>query len=111
MIGKNNKKFYLIIIIISLIILLISCEYKKNFFNYSYIYENNIYSKERFNNILSICNSIRDEDMKPDPKAIDRMMYVFTKNKKLTPIIESLLFNKNFINKVRYFTGNNKLVP
>jgi hypothetical protein len=104
---KTNKNYSLVVyIIILLIIIVIVYEYNVNFFKYSYVYEKNIYSEKNFNDILLLCNSINTEDMVLDPKAINRLMYEFKPG-----IIESLLFNKKFIKKIRELTGNYNLYP
>ena len=109
---KNNKNTLLIInIIIILIIILVVYEYNINFLNYSYIYEKNIYTNKEFNNILSICKTISSDDMILDPKATNRLMYEFTNKDKKTELLQSLLFNKKFIKKIRKLTGNVKLYP
>jgi len=96
---------------IILIIILIVYEYNVNFFNYSYIYEKNIYTNKEFNNILSICNTISTDNMILDIKATNRLMYLFKEDDEKTELLQSLLFNKKFIKKIRKLTGNYDLYP
>lgn len=97
--------------ILILIILLILYEYKTNYFRYNAIYEKNIYSKMIFNKILLLCNDIKTENMELDDKASKRLMFSFKKNDPKTKLIEELIFNKDFIEKIRKLIGNNRLVP
>jgi hypothetical protein len=97
--------------IIILIIILIVYEYNVNFFNYYYIYEKNIYTNKEFNNILSICNTISSDNMILDVKATNRLMYLFKEDDEKTELLQSLLFNKKFIKKIRKLTGNYDLYP
>ena len=82
-----------------------------NSLTYSYIYEKNALPEVYFKDLLSLCKNISDNEMVLDFKATNRLMYEFTKYNKLTPIVNSLLFNKNLIEKIRDITGNQKLVP
>lgn len=97
--------------ILILIILLILYEYKTNYFRYNAIYEKNIYSKKIFDKILLLCNEIKTENMELDDKASKRLMFSFKKNDPKTKLIEELIFNKEFIEKIRKLIGNDKLVP
>jgi hypothetical protein len=97
--------------ILILIILLILYEYKTNYFRYNAIYEKNIYSKKIFDKILLLCNEIKTENMELDDKASKRLMFSFKKNNPKTKLIEELIFNKNFIEKIRKLIGNDRLVP
>jgi hypothetical protein len=49
--------------------------------------------------------------MELDDKASKRLMYQFKKDDPKTKLIEKLLYNKEFIEKVRKLIGNDKLVP
>jgi len=112
--GKNNNKNYILIIVIVIAIILILYgiyEYNVNFFNYSYKYEKNIYTEKEFDNILLLCNTINTEDMVLDPKANNRLMYEFKPENNKTEVLKSLLFNENFIEKIRKLTGNYNLIP
>jgi len=111
MIKKNNNYLLFISIIILIIISLILYDYNINFLKYSYVYEKNIYSEDEFDNILKLCSNINQDDMVLDPKATNRLMYEFTNTNEKTLVIQSLLFNNNFINKVRILTRNDKLIP
>jgi hypothetical protein len=75
--------------------------------NINMVYEKNAFTNDVFNKIVSMCDTISDKKMKIDPKASGRLMYTFYKN---DPIYK-LLYNKNFIKKVRSITGNKKLTP
>jgi len=97
--------------ILVLIMLLILYEYKTNYFRYNAIYEKNILSKKIFDKILLLCNEIRTESMELDDKASKRLMHQFKKDDPKTKLIEKLLYNKEFIEKVRKLIGNDKLVP
>lgn len=97
--------------ILLLIILLILYEFKTNYFRYNAIYEKNILSKRIFDKILLLCNEIGTEQMELDDKASKRLMYQFKKDDPKTKLIEKLIYNKEFIEKVRKLIGNNKLVP
>ena len=97
--------------ILVLIMLLILYEYKTNYFRYNAIYEKNILSKRIFDKILLLCNEIRTESMELDNKASKRLMHQFKKDDPKTKLIEKLLYNKEFIEKVRKLIGNDKLVP
>ena len=97
--------------ILILIILIILYEYKTNYFRYNAIYEKNIYSKMIFNKLLLLCNDIKTENMELDDKASKRLMYVFKKKDPKTKLLEELLFNKKFIEKIRKLIGNDRLVP
>ena len=97
--------------ILLLIILLILYEFKTNYFRYNAIYEKNILSKRIFDKILLLCNEIGTEQMELDDKASKRLMYQFKKDDPKTKLIEKLLYNKEFIKKVRKLIGNDKLVP
>jgi hypothetical protein len=46
-----------------------------------------------------------------DYKATNRLMYQFDNNNKNTQLLQSFIFNNNFIQKVRNLTNNYKLVP
>jgi hypothetical protein len=100
-----------LICILVLIILLILYEYKTNYFRYNAIYEKNIYSKKIFDKILLLCNEIKTENMELDDKASKRLMYVFKKDDPKTKLIKELIFNKEFIEKIRKLIGNDRLVP
>ena len=97
--------------ILVLIMLLILYEFKTNYFRYNAIYEKNILSKRIFDKILLLCNEIGTEQMELDDKASKRLMYQFKKDDPKTKLIEKLLYNKEFIKKVRKLIGNDKLVP
>ena len=97
--------------ILILIILIILYEYKTNYFRYNAIYEKNIYSKMIFDKILLLCNDIKTENMELDDKASKRLMYSFKKNDPKTKLLEELIFNKDFIEKIRKLIGNDRLVP
>ena len=97
--------------ILVLIILLILYEFKTNYFRYNAIYEKNILSKRIFDKILLLCNEIGTEQMELDDKASKRLMYQFKKDDPKTKLIEELIFNKEFIEKIRKLIGNDKLVP
>ena len=71
------------------------------------IYEKNVFSKSKFNKILSRCNSISENELYIDSKASGRLMYEFSNDDP----IHKLLYNKTFINKIRSITGNPKLTP
>lgn len=75
--------------------------------NINMIYEKNVFTKDIFNKIVSMCDTISEKEMTTDPKASGRLMYVFDKN---DPIYK-LVYNKIFINKVRSITGNYQLMP
>ena len=60
-----------------------------------------------FDKINTICNKISANQMEIDEKAIGRLMYTFPTN---DPIY-SLVYNPDFIQKVRQLTNNPKLVP
>ena len=109
--NKYNENNLIIISIIILIIIIIVYEYNINFFNYSYIYEKNILDKKQFYNILTLCNTINIEDMTLDPKATNRLMYKFERDDEKIELIQSLLFNKKFVEKIRNLTGNYNLYP
>jgi hypothetical protein len=49
--------------------------------------------------------------MVTDPKATNRLMYIFKEGDKKTKFIQTLLFNENLINKIRDLTGNYNLYP
>jgi len=75
--------------------------------NINMIYEKNAFTKNTFDNLVSICSLITEKEMIDDIKASERQMYVFDKNDPIYKIV----FNKNFINKVRSITGNPNLIP
>jgi hypothetical protein len=64
-----------------------------------------------FDKILLLCNDIKTENMELDDKASKRLMFAFKKDNPKTKLIEELIFNKEFIEKIRKLIGNDKLVP
>ena len=75
--------------------------------NKNMIYEKNVLHDTTFKKILSMCDTISENEMSLDPKASGRLMYEFSNKDP----IHKLIYNKSFIEKIRNITGNNKLVP
>lgn len=71
------------------------------------VYEKNVYSVPVFEKIKAICNNVPPSQMQLDMKANGRLMYTFPTQ---DPIYY-LVYNPNFIQKVRQLTKNPKLVP
>ena len=80
---------------------------KKPDFNKTAVYSENIYNKSQFHIIQNYCQAIKNSQMVYDPKATGRGMYVIDNADPIIPLI----YNKQFINKVRTLTGNKKLKP
>ena len=71
------------------------------------IYEKHVFSKPDFETILRVCNSIPKNKMRLDEKASGRLMYTFNNSDP----IHKLIYNKQFIEKVRSITRNPNLAP
>jgi len=71
-----------------------------------YIYEKNAYSNETFQKIKNICKTIRNDEMEIDFPT-KRLIYKFPE----THPIFNIVYNENFIHKIRKICGNHKLVP
>jgi len=71
-----------------------------------YIYEKNAYSNKIFQKIKNICKTIRNDEMEID-LSTKRLIYKFPE----THPIFNIVYNENFIDKIRKICGNNKLVP
>ena len=102
----TRRLIYLVIFILFLLTLYIFYKYILSL-TFS-IYEKNIYDAPTFNQIKSICDNIPREQMHPDNKATGRLMYTFPTT---DTNFYSLVYNQNFIKKVRDLTGNQSLIP
>ena len=95
-----------IILIIILIVLLYL--YKTYYFKFASVYQRNILSEDTFQQVLNLCKSYDETNMVLDPKADNRRyMHIF----KLNDPIYSVVFNNEFIDKIRTLCGNQKLEP
>lgn len=81
--------------------------YKTLFFTCSGIYEKNILPKDDFDKLLELCSHYNETNMVNDHKASGRLMHIFP----LQDPIYKVLFQPKFIQKVRNFCGNPRLVP
>ncbi len=105
--SKNNYfKFYILFFIIILFIFLYQMHkgYKLHFTS---IYEKNILSKDVFERIDAVCKKYNERNMVLDPKATGRLMHVFPVQHEMY----SLVYNSNFVQKVRNLSGNQRLIP
>lgn len=80
--------------------------YNKYYFDFNGIYEENIFSPEKFNKIARLCEKIHDRSMTLDPKASGRLMYTLKPSDPLVKLVNV----PDFIKKIRDLTGNQKLV-
>ena len=106
----KNKRFALfttIFVVILLFLFFIKTIIQNVFFNYSFIYEKNILSPTHFQEIQNLCKSYNESNMVVDPKANGRLMHVFL----LKDPIYRVLFQPDFIEKIRKLCGNSRLVP
>jgi len=95
----------IVVFIISIIVFLFVYN---NYFAYIGIYERHILSKGIFQQLCDICKSYNESNMILDPKADNRrFMHVFPLN---DPIYE-VIFNDEFITKIRKLCGNQHLEP
>jgi len=79
--------------------------YNKYYFDFNGVYEENIFSPEKFNKIARLCEKIHDSSMTLDPKASGRMMYTLKPNHPLVKLVNT----PDFTQQVRDLTGNQKL--
>jgi len=108
----KNKRFALFttIFVVIFIIFIIFFLYKTSqslFFYYSSIYQKNILSPAHFQQIQNLCKPYNESNMVLDPKANGRLMHVFS----VKDPIYSVLFQPDFIEKIRKLCGNSRLVP
>jgi len=80
---------------------------KKNYLDNNELYIKNAYDSSIFEQIKQICNTIKNENMILDHKASGRTMYTFP----LDSLIYSLIYNEEFVKKMRIITNNPKLAP
>ena len=81
--------------------------YKFHFLDYSSIYQENILQMNNFEKIKEICSKYDETNMVLDPKANGRLMHVFP----IYDSIYSLIFQPNFIQKIKNICGNQRLIP
>ena len=79
--------------------------YNKYYFDFDGVYEENIFSPEKFNKIKNLCEKIHDSSMTLDPKASGRMMYTLKPDDPLVKLVNT----QDFTQKVRDLTGNPNL--
>ncbi len=95
--------FFLIAFIVGILIYF----YNKYYFDFNGVYEENIFSPEKFKKIKQLCQKIDEGAMTLDPKASGRLMYTLKEN---APLVK-LLNTPEFIQRVRDLAGNQKLIP
>ena len=104
----KNKRIAIFITIILLILIIFYKTIAQNiFFYYSSIYQKNILSPAHFQQIQNLCKPYNENNMVVDPKANGRLMHVFP----VQDSIYSVLFQPDFIEKIRKLCGNSRLVP
>lgn len=95
--------FFLIALIIGILIYF----YNKYYFDFNGVYEENIFSPEKFNKLRQLCEKIDESYMTLDPKASGRLMYTLKQRDPLVKLVNS----PDFIQSVRDLTGNQNLSP
>jgi len=106
----KNKQFALfttIFLVIFVILVLYKPIAQTLFFYYSSIYEKNILPPTHFQQIQNLCRSYNESNMVVDPKASGRLMHILP----VQDPIYSVLFQPDFIEKIRKLCGNSRLVP
>ena len=103
---KKSKLYFLLWFILTTTLITIYSIYNAVYFTYSGLYQTNILQSQQFKKIQNLCKEY-DNRLIDDPKANNRLMYIFPKNHP----IHNILFQTNTVEKLRVICGNSKLIP